>query len=47
MRLLDELQQKWDDEKSKLHQEQGVVADRLKRLKERKTYYSQQQIDDV
>ncbi len=46
-RLLDELQQKYDTEKSALNQEQGVVNHRLKRLKERREYYAAQQIELV
>ena len=46
-RLLDELQQKFDDEKSKLNQKQGVVNDQLERLKKRKDYYASQQIEQV
>ena len=46
-RLFDELQQKFDTEKSTLIQEQGVVNDRLKRLKERREYYAAQQIEQV
>ncbi len=46
-RLLDELQQKFDDEKSVLNQEQGVVNDRLKRMKERREYYAVKQIELV
>ena len=46
-RLLSEIQQKHDAEKTKLNQDQGVVNDKLKRLKERKEYYSAQQIESV
>ena len=46
-RLLDQLQQKFDDEKSKLNQKQGVVNDQLERLKKRKDYYASQQIEQV
>lgn len=46
-RLLDELQQKFDTEKSGLNQEQGVVNDQIKRMKERKEYYATQRIEDV
>ncbi len=46
-RLLSEIQQKHDTEKAALNQEQGVVNDKLKRLKERKEYYLTQQIDSV
>ncbi len=46
-RLLDELQEKFDAEKSTLNQEQGVVNDRLKRLKERREFYTAKQIEQV
>ena len=46
-RLVSEIQQKHDAEKTKLNQDQGVVNDKLKRLKERKEYYSAQQIESV
>ena len=46
-RLVSEIQQKHDAEKTSLNQEQGVVNDRLKRLKERKEYYATQQIESV
>ena len=46
-RLVSEIQQKHDAEKASLNQEQGVVNDRLKRLKERREYYAAQQIDSV
>ena len=46
-RLLAEIQQKHDAEKATLNQEQGVVNDKLKRLKERKDYYAAQQIEEV
>jgi chromosome segregation ATPase len=46
-RLLSEIQQKHDAEKTKLNQDQGVVNDKLKRLKERKEYYSALQIESV
>ena len=46
-RLQDELQQKYDSEKSSLNQIQGVIIDKLKRTKERKSYYESQQIGDV
>ena len=46
-RLLDELQQKYETEKAGLNQEQGVINDRLKRLKERREYYAAQQIELV
>lgn len=46
-RLLSEVQQKHDAEKATLNQEQGVVNEKLKRTKERKEYYANQQIDVV
>ncbi len=46
-RLVLEIQQKHDAEKATLNQEQGVVNDKLKRLKERKEYYQAQQIGSV
>lgn len=46
-RLVEEIQQKHDAEKAILNQEQGVVNEKLKRLKERKEYYSVQQILSV
>lgn len=46
-RLIDEIQQKYDVEKSELNQKQGVVNEQLKRLKERKTYYDSQRIEEV
>ncbi len=46
-RLLSEIQQKHDAEKATLNQEQGVVNDKLKRLKERKKHYEVQQIEVV
>ena len=46
-RLLAELQQKHDAEKSGLNQEQGVVNDKLKRLKERRDFYAREQIGEV
>ncbi len=46
-RLLSEVQQKHDAEKATLNQEQGVVNDKLKRLKERKDYYVAQQMENV
>ncbi len=46
-RLVDELQEKFDAEKSALNQEQGVVNDRLKRLKERREFYAAKQIEQV
>lgn len=46
-RLVSEIQQKHDTEKAALNQEQGVVNEKLKRLKERKEYYAVQQIESV
>ena len=46
-RLLAELQQKHDTEKSGLNQEQGVVNEKLKRLKERRDYYTKEQMEEV
>lgn len=46
-RLLDELQQKYDVEKSSLNQKQGVVNEKLKNVKERKTYYAEHKIEKV
>lgn len=46
-RLISEIQQKFDMEKSSLNQEQGAVNDRLKRLKERKAYYAAQKIEEI
>lgn len=46
-RLLSELQQKQDTEKAGLNQEQGVVNEKLKRLKERRDFYVKEQIDEV
>lgn len=46
-RLLSEVQQKHDAEKATLNQEQGVINDKLRRTKERKEYYANQQIDVV
>ena len=46
-RLLSEVLQKHDTEKAALNQEQGVVNDKLRRTKERKEYYANQQIDVV
>ena len=46
-RLLSEVQQKHDEEKATLNQKQGVVNEKLRRSKERKEYYANQQIDVV
>lgn len=46
-RLISEIQQKFDMEKSSLNQDQGAVNDRLKRLKERRAYYAAQKIEEI
>lgn len=46
-RLISEIQQKFDTEKSSLNQEQGAVNQSLKRLKERKDYYTAEKIEDI
>lgn len=46
-KLLEEIQQKYDQEKTTLNQEQGVVNNNLKRLKERKKDYTEKNIEDV
>lgn len=46
-RLISEIQQKHDEEKAALNQEQGVVNDKLKCLKDRRSYYTMQQIESV
>lgn len=46
-RLLSEVQQKYDDEKASLNQKQGVVNDKLKRLKERQDFYVNERIEEV
>lgn len=46
-RLLSEVQQKYDDEKACLNQKQGVVNDKLKRLKERQDFYVNERIEEV
>ena len=46
-RLISEIKQKFDMEKSSLNQEQGAVNDRLKRLKERKEYYVAEKIEEI
>ena len=46
-RLLSEVQQKHNAERTTLNQEQGIVNEELKRTKERKEYYANQQIDVV
>lgn len=46
-RLINEIQQKYDSEKTNLNQQQGVVNEDLKRLKERRDYYATQKIEDL
>lgn len=46
-RLLSEVQQKHNAERTTLNQEQGIVNEKLKRTKERKEYYANHQIDVV
>ena len=46
-RLLNEIQQKYDSEKTSLNQQQGVVNEDLKRLKERRELYAAQKIEDL
>lgn len=46
-RLLKELRNKYDVEKTSLNQKQGVVNDKLKRLKERRDFYDKEQIEEV
>lgn len=46
-RLLSEVQQKYDDEKASLNQKQGVVNDKLKRLKGRQDFYANERIEEV
>lgn len=46
-RLISEIQQKFDTEKSSLNQEQGAVNQSLKRLKERKDYYTAEKIEEI
>lgn len=46
-RLISEIQQKYDSEKTSLNQQQGVVNEDLKRLKERRDYYAAQKIEDL
>ena len=45
--LLAEIQQDFDREKSRLNQEQGVVNNNIKRLKDSKKFYVDQHIEDV
>lgn len=46
-RLINEIQQKYDSEKTSLYQQQGVVNEDLKRLKERRELYAAQKIEDL
>lgn len=46
-RLLSEIQQKYDSEKSSLNKEQGRVEGNLERLKERREHYASIHIEDV
>lgn len=46
-RLINEIQQKYDSEKTSLNQQQGVVNEDLKRLKERRELYAVQKIEDL
>ncbi len=46
-RLINEIQQKYDSEKTSLNQQQGVVNEDLKRLKERRELYATQKIEDL
>ena len=46
-RLISEIQQKFDMEKSSLNQELGAVNQSLKRLKERKDHYAAEKIEDI
>lgn len=46
-RLISEIQQKYDSEKTSLNQQQGVVNEDLKRLKERRELYAAQKIEDL
>lgn len=46
-RLINEIQQKYDSEKTNLNQQQGVVNEDLKRLKERRELYAAQKIEDL
>lgn len=45
--LLAEIQQDFDREKSRLNQEQGVVNNNIKRLKDSKKFYADQHIEEV
>ncbi len=46
-RLINEIQQKYDSEKTNLNQQQGMVNEDLKRLKERRELYAAQKIEDL
>ncbi len=46
-RLINEIQQKYDSEKTNLNQQHGVVNEDLKRLKERRELYAAQKIEDL
>ena len=46
-RLINKIQQKYDSEKTSLNQQQGVVNEDLKRLKERRELYAAQKIEDL
>lgn len=46
-RLINEIQQKYDSEKTSLNQQLGVVNEDLKRLKERRELYAAQKIEDL
>ena len=46
-RLINEIQLKYDSEKTNLNQQQGVVNEDLKRLKERRELYAAQKIEDL
>ena len=46
-RLINEIQQKYDSEKTNLNQQLGVVNEDLKRLKERRELYAAQKIEDL
>lgn len=45
--LINEIQQKYDSEKTSLNQQLGVVNEDLKRLKERRELYAAQKIEDL
>lgn len=47
IRLINEIQQKYDSEKTSLNQQLGVVNEDLKRLKERRELYATQKIEDL